>query len=61
MDDRASSNERTVAVVQNHGDGEPPEMFLTIENTIEDRVRAYSRLVRMKQILKKSSGTNERS
>ena len=60
MDDRASSNERTVAVVQNPGDGEPPEMFLTIENTIEDRVRAYSRLVRMKQILKKSSGSTER-
>lgn len=61
MDDRAPSSEHTVAVVQNQGDGEPPELFLTIENTIEDRVRAYSRLVRMKQILKKSPGTKERS
>lgn len=60
MDDRTPSIERTVAVVQSEGEGEPPEMFLTIENSIEDRVRAYSRMVRMRQVLKKTRGPDER-
>ena len=60
MDDRTPSIERTVVVVQSEGEGEPPEMFLTIENSIEDRVRAYSRMVRMRQVLKKTRGPDER-
>ena len=60
VDDRTPSIERTVAIVQSEGEGEPPEMFLTIENSIEDRVRAYSRMVRMRQVLKKTRSPVER-
>ena len=54
MNDGTQSGERTVAVVQSRSEGEPPEMVLTIENTLEDRVRAYSQMARMRQILRKS-------
>jgi hypothetical protein len=33
------------------GDGGGTELFLTIENAIEDRVRTYRQLLRMKQVL----------
>ncbi len=55
MDERTQSGERTGALVESEGEGGTLELFLTIENAIEDRVRTYSRLMRMKHILKKSA------
>lgn len=56
MDDTTSTGERTVAVVERNSADGPTELFLTIENTIEDRVNTYTRLMRMKQVLRKSRG-----
>lgn len=57
MDEPVSTNrERTTVVVERATADGPKELFLTIENTIEDRVNAYTRLLRMRQILRKSRG-----
>ena len=57
MNDPTSlSGERMVAVVERKGADGVAELYLTIENTIEDRVHAYTRLLRMKHVLRKSRG-----
>lgn len=49
-----ATNEQTVAVEKRSGiDGER-EVVLTIENAIEDRVRTYSRLMKMRHVLRQS-------
>ncbi|MCD6075291.1 MAG: hypothetical protein K0Q70_2174 [Rhodospirillales bacterium] len=50
----ARANEGTMAVGEQRGEDGMKELFLTIENTVEDRVRAYTRLLRKKQVLRKS-------
>jgi hypothetical protein len=50
----ARTSEGTMAVIEQHGEDGSSELFLTIENTVEDRVRAYTRLLRKKQVLRKS-------
>ena len=50
----ARANEGTMAVSEQRSEDGSSELFLTIENTVEDRVRAYTRLLRKKQVLSKS-------
>jgi hypothetical protein len=50
----AGANEGTTAVGEQLGDDGTKELYLTIENTVEDRVRAYTRLLRKQQVLKRS-------
>lgn len=52
----ARANEGTTTVSEQRGEDGTKELFLTIENTVEDRVRAYTRLLRKKQVLRKSHG-----
>ncbi len=52
----ARANEGNVAVNEQRGEDGTKELFLTIENTVEDRVRTYTRLLRKKQVLRKSRG-----
>jgi hypothetical protein len=54
MDELTSSRERTVAVSERVDIDGTPELFLTIENTVEDRLYAYVRLLRTKQVLCKA-------
>ena len=51
---QARAAEGTVAVSEERGEDGTKELFLTIENSIEDRVRAYTRLLRKRQVLRKS-------
>ena len=37
--------------------GDSPELVLTIENAIEDRVKTYRQLMRMKQVLAEARRT----
>ncbi len=48
------ANEGATALSEQQGEDGTKELFLTIENTVEDRVRAYTRLLRKKQVLRKS-------
>ena len=50
----ASATDGTMAVNVQHTEAGAKELFLTIENTVEDRVRAYTRLLRKQQVLRKS-------
>jgi len=50
----ARANEGTTTVSEQRGEDGTKELFLTIENTVEDRVRAYTRLLRKNQVLRKS-------
>lgn len=50
----ARAGEGTIAVGEQRGEDGTQELFLTIENTVEDRVRAYTRLLRKKQVLRQS-------
>jgi hypothetical protein len=50
----ARNSEGTMAVNEQRGEDGTKELILTIENTIEDRVRAYTRLLRKHQVLKKA-------
>ena len=50
----AKANEGTTAVGEQIGEDGTQELFLTIENTVEYRVRAYTRLLRKKQVLRQS-------
>ncbi len=50
----ARASEDTMAVSEQRGEDGTKELFLTIENTVEDRVRAYTRMLRKKQVLRKS-------
>jgi hypothetical protein len=52
----AQANEGTMAVNEQRAEDGSPELFLTIENTVEDRVRAYTRLLRKSNVLRKSRG-----
>jgi len=52
----ARANEGTTTVSEQRGEDGTKELFLTIENTVEDRVRAYTRLLRKNQVLRKSRG-----
>ena len=54
--ERSSFGERMVALTMREPESGSAEVVLTIENAIEDRVRAYSRLMRMKEILRKARG-----
>jgi hypothetical protein len=44
-------NERDNGQVRLAPSGEAEELILTIENAIEDRVRTYRQLLRVKQVL----------
>jgi hypothetical protein len=44
-------NERDNDQVKLTSSGDSDELILTIENAIEDRVRTYRQLLRMKQVL----------
>jgi ribosomal protein L17 len=48
------AGEGTVAVNEQRGEDGQKELFLTIENTIEDRAEAYVRLLRKRQVLRKA-------
>lgn len=52
----ARASEGTVAVNEQRAEDGTKELFLTIENTIEDRAEAYVRMLRKRQVLKKARG-----
>jgi len=53
-DDQVGSGEGNVSLTKETNPNGSSELFLIIENTVEDRVRAYTRLLRKQQVLKKA-------
>jgi hypothetical protein len=53
-DDQVGSGEGRVSLTKETSPDGSSELFLIIENTVEDRVRAYTRLLRKRQVLKKA-------
>jgi hypothetical protein len=52
----ARAGDNIVSMGEQSGADGQTELFLTIENTIEDRAKAYMRLLRMRQVVRKSRG-----
>ena len=54
MTEQSKTNERTITVGKRSGADGEREVVLTIENAIEERVRTYSRLMKMRHVLRQS-------
>jgi hypothetical protein len=53
-DGQVRSGEGSISLTKETNLDGSSELFLIIENTVEDRVRAYTRLLRKRQVLNKA-------